>query len=78
VEPKVIKTARRHGIKRADILHAYDNPIVIFDQDDDTHMIIATDRTGHTLLEVGYLLDDHGQPVIIHADRARRKYLDRL
>ena len=39
-------------------------------------MAVGPARNGVTMLEVGYLMSEHGLLVIIHAMKARRKYLD--
>jgi hypothetical protein len=71
-------SAGRHGVDMADIQHAYEHPLAIFDQDDDMHMIIGPDRAGHRLLEIGYVVADERLHAIVHAMPARRKYLDRM
>jgi hypothetical protein len=39
-------------------------------------MAIGPARNGVTMVEVGYLTSEDGLPVVIHAMRARRKYLE--
>ena len=56
-----------------DIIHCFDNPILVEDLDDDLVMLVGPDRTGH-LLEVGVVVGNDG-PVIVHAMEARTKYL---
>ena len=56
-----------------DIIHCFDNPILVEDLDDDLVMLVGPDRTGR-LLEVGVVVGDDG-PVIVHAMEARTKYL---
>ena len=73
VEPLIIASARKHGIADDDILHAFNHPLRYEDLDDALVMIIGPTRTAH-LIEVGFIDTDHG-PVIVHAMRARRKYL---
>ncbi len=56
-----------------DIIHCFDNPILVEDLDDDLVMLVGPDRTGR-LLEVGVVVGNDG-PVIVHAMEARTKYL---
>ena len=56
-----------------DIIHCFENPILVEDLDDDLVMLVGPDRTGR-LLEVGVVVGDDG-PVIVHAMEARTKYL---
>lgn len=56
-----------------DIIHYFDNPILVEDLDDDLVMLVVPDRTG-SLLEVGVVVGNDG-PVIVHAMEARAKYL---
>ena len=71
--PQIIESARRHGIVDNDIIHYFDNPILVEDLDDDLVMLVVPDRTG-SLLEVGVVVGNDG-PVIVHAMEARAKYL---
>ena len=50
-DPIIAESARKHGVSDEDILHAYANPIRVFDLDE-----------GFTM-------------VIVHAMRAREKFL---
>ena len=54
-------------------LHAYRNPIRIFDLDDGFTMIIGANATA-IIFEVG-VIEGHTANVIVHAMRAREKYL---
>lgn len=56
-----------------DIIHCFENPILVEDLDDDLVMLVGPDRTGR-LLEVGVVVGNDG-PVIVHAMEARTKYL---
>ncbi len=71
--PQIINSARRHGIADTDIIHCFDNPILVEGLDDDLVMLVGPDRTGR-LLEVGVVVGNDG-PVIVHAMEARTKYL---
>lgn len=72
-EPIIAPSARKHGIFDEDMLHALRNPIRIEDRDDGFTMFTGGARDG-TVLEVG-TVDSSDGPVIIHPDRARKKYL---
>lgn len=72
-EPMIAASARKHGVTDEDKLHAYCNPIRLFELDEELTMIIGANSTA-IVFEVGV-----GQgltaPVIIHAMRAREKFL---
>ena len=72
VQPVVADSARKHGIDDEDILHAFRNPIAVYD--DDVTVFVGGDRAGN-LLELGIIESEEGQPVIVHAMFARDKYL---
>ena len=72
MDPVVLASARRHGISDDDMLHAYRNPIRIFDVDDLT-MLIGADPAGQ-LLEVG-LAEAEGIEFVVHAMPARSKFV---
>jgi hypothetical protein len=69
----IAPSARRHGIDDLDMLHAYRNPILVNYLGDDLTMLIGPARDG-TPLEVG-VADSEDGPVIVHAMRARPKFL---
>jgi hypothetical protein len=73
--PHIAPSARKHGISDDDMLHAFRNPIGVDYLDESRTMLIGPARDG-ALLEVG-VADSADGPVIIHADRARAKYLRR-
>lgn len=62
----------KHGVADEDILHAYRNPIRVFDLDDLT-MLIGAERAGR-LLEVGIVVAEDIE-FIVHAMSAREKFL---
>jgi hypothetical protein len=72
MDPVVLESARKHGVNDADMLHAYRNPIRVFDLDE-LIMLIGPDRAGQ-LLEVG-LAEAEGIEFIIHAMPARSQFL---
>jgi hypothetical protein len=73
--PDIAPSARRHGIADADMRHALRNPVrVLYPDDEGLTMFIGPRRNG-SLLEIGVVDGDAG-PVIVHADRARQKFLE--
>ncbi len=73
VDPVILTSARKHGIDDEDMLHAYRNPIRVFDLDDLT-MLIGPD-TSARLLEVG-IAEAEGIEFIVHAMAARPRFLE--
>jgi hypothetical protein len=74
VDPVISDSARKHAVTDEDMLHALRNPIRVDYLDEGLTMFVGPRRDGNLLLEVGVADGDSG-PVIIHADRARAKYL---
>jgi hypothetical protein len=72
VDPVILDSARKHGLSDDDILHAYRNPIRVFEVDDLT-MLIGPDHATR-LLEIG-VVSAEGIEFIVHAMPARDKYL---
>jgi hypothetical protein len=73
LEPIIVSTARKHGVSDQDMLHAYANPIRIYEVDEGLAMFIGPDRSAR-MLEVG-VVDGDLAPVIVHAMKARAKFL---
>ena len=73
VDPVILASARKHGIDDEDMLHAYRNPIRVFDLDDLT-MLIGPD-TATRLLEIG-VAEAEGVEFIVHAMATRPKFLE--
>jgi hypothetical protein len=73
VDPVILASARRHGVEDDDMLHAYRNPIRVFEFDDLT-MIIGGARSGEPI-EVGLATSNEGVEFIVHAMAARPKFL---
>jgi hypothetical protein len=71
--PDIAPSARKHGIADDDMRHAFRNPVGVAELDDGLIMFIGPARDG-TLVEVGVADSDAG-PVIVHAMRARPKFL---
>ncbi|TCP40778.1 hypothetical protein EV191_12828 [Tamaricihabitans halophyticus] len=74
-DPVILPSARRHGIADDDILHAYRNPISAWEMDEGMTMLVGPDTAARTL-EIGVVDSEEG-PVIVHAMRARAKFLQR-
>lgn len=72
MDPVVVASARKHGVSDTDMLHAYRNPIRVFDLDA-LVMLIGADETGR-LLEVGVATAE-GVEFIVHAMPARPQFL---
>ena len=73
VDPVILDSARKHQISDDDMLHAYRNPIRVFELDDLTMLLgPATDAQ---LLEIG-VAKAEGIEFIIHAMPARAKFLE--
>lgn len=72
-EPIIADSARKHGVTDEDMLHAYRNPIRLFELDESFTMIIGASRTA-IVFEVG-VVQSRTAPVIVHAMRAREKFL---
>jgi hypothetical protein len=73
VDPVILVSARKHGIDDHDMLHAYRNPIRVFDHDD-LIMLVGADEAAR-LLEVG-VVEAEGIEFIVHAMAARPKFLE--
>ncbi|GAA2247711.1 hypothetical protein GCM10009851_36440 [Herbiconiux moechotypicola] len=73
MEIRISRSAFKHGIPREDLMHALRHPLRRIDLDDGLTMSIGPSRSG-SLLEVCIVTDDDG-PRVIHAMRARRKFL---
>lgn len=72
MDPVILASARRHGITDDDMLHAYRNPVRVFEFDE-LAMLIGSDQAGR-MLEVG-LTAAEGIEFIVHAMTARPKFV---
>jgi len=72
MDPVIVASARKHGIADNDMLHAYRNPIRVFELDD-LIMLIGGDESGR-MIEVGVAAAE-GIEFIVHAMPAREKFL---
>ena len=71
-EPFIAISARKHGITDADMIHAFDNPVLVDHIDEGFTMFIGGDRVGNPL-EIDVIDGDDG-PIIVHAMAARPQY----
>lgn len=71
MDPVIPSSARKHGVSDADMLHAYRNPIRVFDLDD-LVMLIGPDQAGQ-FLEIGGA-EAEGIEFIVHAMHARPRF----
>ena len=73
MDPVILGSARKHGNSDDAMLHAYWNPIRVFDLDD-LIMLIGPDESTR-LVEVGVARGE-GIDFIVHAMAARRTFLE--
>ncbi|KAB7739389.1 hypothetical protein GA707_20360 [Nostocoides sp. F2B08] len=72
-DPIIAPSALKHGLDKDQILHAYRNPVRIWDLGDGFTMILGPNQAA-VFLEVGYVQGEHVH-VIVHAMLAREKFL---
>jgi hypothetical protein len=72
-DPVLAPSAFKHGLAEAEILHAYRNPIRVWDLGDGFTMVIGATAAA-LMLEIGHVQGDTAV-VIVHAMRAREKFL---
>ena len=72
-DPIIARSALKHGLSEADILHAYHHPIRAWDTGDGFTMLLGANRAA-LVLEIGYI-QGITAIVIVHAMRAREKFL---
>ncbi|MBA3419516.1 MAG: hypothetical protein H0U09_12625, partial [Geodermatophilaceae bacterium] len=68
-EPVIVESARKYGVSDEDILHAYANPIRVFDLDEGFTLVIGANPAA-ILLEVG-VVEGATAPGVAHAMRSR-------
>lgn len=71
--PLIAPSARKHGIRDADMIHAFNHPIFVENLDGGFTMFVGADPAANQL-EIG-VVDTTGGPIIVHAMPARPKYL---
>lgn len=69
----ILASARKHGVEDDEMLHAYRNPMRVFDLDDLTMLVGPTESAA--LLEVG-VAHAEGIDFIVHAMPARARFLE--
>lgn len=72
-DPIIAPSALKHGLSEDEIVHAYHNPVRVWDLGDGFTMIVGPNQAA-IFLEVGYVEGEHVH-VVIHAMRAREKFL---
>lgn len=72
-DPIIAPSALKHGLSEGEILHAYRNPVRVWDLGDGFTMIVGPNAAA-IFLEVGYV-DGATAVVIVHALPAREKFL---
>jgi hypothetical protein len=73
LQPIIAESARKHGISDEDMLHAYANPLRVFELDEGFTMLIGPNQAA-IIVEIG-VVQAVQTPVIVHAMRAREKFL---
>jgi hypothetical protein len=71
--PIIAESARKRGVSDEDMLHAYANPFRVFELDEGFTKVIGANQAA-IVFEVG-VVDGAQRPVIVHAMRAREKFL---
>lgn len=72
-QPIIAESARKHGVSDEDMLQAYANPFRVFELDEGFTMLIGANHAA-IIFEVG-VVDGAETPIIVHAMRAREKFL---
>lgn len=67
-------SARKHGVREEDMLHALRHHLRAFETDDPAVVMFVGPSTGGEPLEIGVVTDEDGT-AIIHAMTARPKFL---
>ena len=72
-DPVIASSALKHGLGESEILHAYRNPVRIWDLGEGFTMVVGPSQSA-IFLEVGSVDGDQVH-VIVHAMKAREKFL---
>jgi len=72
-DPVIAPSALKHGLDEEQIIHAYRNPVRVWDLGDGFTMIVGPNEAA-IFLEVGYVEGEQVH-VIVHAMHAREKFL---
>lgn len=73
VDPVILASARKHGVSDDNMVHAYRNPIPVFELDDLTMLIGPA--VSAAVLEIGVATAE-GIDFIVHTMAARARFLD--
>ena len=76
VEPRILASARKHGVGENDIKHALEFPMRHYDLDDDRVLVLGPD-TKARLLEV-VVAEPDGDARVIHAMPIRPRFIRHL
>lgn len=72
-EPIIARSAFKHALSEDEILHAYRNPIRVWDLGDGFTMMVGANAAA-IILEVGYV-EGQSAVVIVHAMSAREEFM---
>lgn len=72
---RIAASARKHGITDEEMLHAIRNRKHKFQQEDGIWLYVGSSGSGVSLIEVAVLRTPDGGDLIIHAMKARSKFL---
>jgi hypothetical protein len=72
-DPIIAESARKHGVNDHDILHAYANPIRVFELDEGFTMFIGANLAA-IIYELG-VVEGVSATLIVDAMKAREKFL---
>ena len=72
--PLIADSARRHEVSDESMLHALRNAVSFEPHDEGFTLYVGPDEAGR-LIEVGTIESDDGDVVVVHAMRARRRFM---
>jgi hypothetical protein len=72
---KIIESARKHGVSDVDIEYVYVSAgrSIILRENPKKVMLFGFDTIGRAL-EIGYVINDQGESIVIHAMKIRQVY----
>lgn len=76
-DPVIAWPARRHRVPDEDITHAFRERLRSLEADDEGMVMIVGPARDGALLEVGYVIEDDGTEIVLHAMPVRDKYIPR-
>ena len=71
--PDIYRSARKHGVRDEDILHAVIHALAAAEEDSGRVLYLGADRAGNLLVVVSVVRED-GTEIVIHAMRMCRIY----